>query len=380
MLEQELLPGRDPGRARRQRRRRRRRAPRRSGRQPAAGPVRPARAGTPDDSPPACDGRHDAWCAARSRSGGCRLAARIPPRRKKGRRRADLVRQDNLLSTRTTATRSSEIAVTRRATGPSDDKTPGGQGRLIDRPASSMPGDPPTSRLPRSDSPASIRDRRPNPACKPPGSGLTPRPTDRPPPRRGRAVGAASRVSARLFNGRRRLAALFLIPSLDPARHRRADRRARSRRPALAAWVISPQVLGTLLTLNCWSSPGGWWPSARRSSTPAGPARPAGWGSSACVVIAILVVAARTSPSSATGPSLGDTFDRDLHGRGPRRRRRSAAPRPGPVPARRRADQRPARRRRQARQADGEPDRHDDGRLARPGRPYACRWSRSRAT
>ena len=83
-----------------------------------------------------------------------------------------------------------------------------------------------------------------------------------------------------LFNGRRRLAALFLIPSLILLALGALIVGSQSG-PRLAAWIISPQVLGTLLALNMWSSPGGWWPSARRSSTRAGPDRPAGWGSSA---------------------------------------------------------------------------------------------------
>ena len=74
------------------------------------------------------------------------------------------------------------------------------------------------------------------------------RPTDL---RRLAAAGLSALIPGlgQLYNGHRRLAALFLIPSLillvlgvlviqtqSPAR--------------LAAWIASPQVLGTLLTIN----------------------------------------------------------------------------------------------------------------------------------
>ena len=52
-----------------------------------------------------------------------------------------------------------------------------------------------------------------------------------------------------LFNGRRRLAVLFLIPSLILLALGALIVGSQSG-PRLAAWIISPQVLGTLLALN----------------------------------------------------------------------------------------------------------------------------------
>jgi LCP family protein required for cell wall assembly len=115
-----------------------------------------------------------------------------------------------------------------------------------------------------------------------------------------------------LFNRRQRLAALFLIPSLilvgvvallvvtqSPAR--------------LAAWVVSPQVLGTLLALNvvllAWRlvAVGQAFLDPNRSG-------PTGrLGVVGIVVIAILVVL----PHLAVwryGTILGDTFDRIFQG------------------------------------------------------------------
>ena len=59
----------------------------------------------------------------------------------------------------------------------------------------------------------------------------------------------------------------------------------------------------------------------------------------------------------------------DLHERGPGRGRRPRGGQPAHAAAGR-ADQRPARRDRHARPAADGPDRHDDGRLDRPGRPH----------
>ena len=71
-----------------------------------------------------------------------------------------------------------------------------------------------------------------------------------------------------LYNRRRRLAALFLIPSLILLGI--AFLLVQTQSPArLAAWIVSPQVLGTLLALNALRprlAPGRG--RSRRSSTP----------------------------------------------------------------------------------------------------------------
>jgi polyisoprenyl-teichoic acid--peptidoglycan teichoic acid transferase len=115
-----------------------------------------------------------------------------------------------------------------------------------------------------------------------------------------------------LFNGRRRLALLFLLPSLilvalgfmlvqlqSPAR--------------LAAWVVSPQVMGTLLALNVvvlgWRllAVGQAFLDTRRTG-PTGRLGVAG-----IVVIAILVVLPHVAVYQY-GTILGDTFERVFTG------------------------------------------------------------------
>ena len=181
-----------------------------------------------------------------------------------------------------------------------------------------------------------------------------------------------------LFNRRRRARAA--LP--DPIAHRAAASgcswSSSSRRPGWPPGSCRPQVLGTLLALNVlalvWRlvAVGQAFLDTRRHR-PDRPARasaacsssPSSWRS-------------RTWSSTATGRSSATRSTRSSRARSwaPRTRGRDGRTRP----RRRRADQRPARRHRQARRPGGEPDRHDDGRLARPGRPHASRWCRCRAT
>jgi len=111
-----------------------------------------------------------------------------------------------------------------------------------------------------------------------------------------------------LFNGRRRLAALFLVPSLilllvavmlmtiqSPAR--------------LAAWVVSPQVLGALMTLNAlvlaWrlAAVGQAFLDTRRAG-------PAGRLGIVGIIVIGLVVVLPHLVVYRYGTVLGETFDR----------------------------------------------------------------------
>ena len=134
-----------------------------------------------------------------------------------------------------------------------------------------------------------------------------------------------------LFNGRRRLAALFLIPSLILLALGALIVGSQSG-PRLAAWVVSPQVLGTLLALNmlllAWRlvAVGQAFLDTRRTG-------PTGrLGIVGLVVIAILVVAARTSSSIATGRSSATRSTASSPARSSARPRSAA-----PAPARSRA-------------------------------------------
>lgn len=141
------------------------------------------------------------------------------------------------------------------------------------------------------------------------------RPDTRPTDLRRLAAAALSAVIpglGQLFNGRRRLAALFLVPSLivivlgvlllqsqSPAR--------------LAAWVVSPQVLGTLLTLNvlvlAWRllAVGQAFLDTSRTG-------PTGrLGIVGIVVVAILVVLPHVAVYRY-GTILGDTFEKVFTG------------------------------------------------------------------
>jgi LCP family protein required for cell wall assembly len=114
------------------------------------------------------------------------------------------------------------------------------------------------------------------------------RPTDL---RRLTAAGLSALIPGlgQLFNGRRRLAAVFLVPSLILLVL--GVLIVRSESPArLAAWVVSPQVMGTLLALNVvllvWRlvAVGQAFLDTRRTG-------PTGWlGIAGIVVIGILVV------------------------------------------------------------------------------------------
>src|SRR6478736_10331904 len=111
-----------------------------------------------------------------------------------------------------------------------------------------MPGDPPASSLPRSDSPAS--NPRQETTNRVQATRL--RPDTRPTDMRRLAAAALSALIpglGQLFNGRRRLAVLFLTPSLILLALGALIVGSQSG-PRLAAWIISPQVLGTLLMLN----------------------------------------------------------------------------------------------------------------------------------
>ena len=111
-----------------------------------------------------------------------------------------------------------------------------------------------------------------------------------------------------LFNGRRQLAALFLIPSLillllalmlitvqSPAR--------------LAAWIVTPQVLGALMTLNAlvlaWrlTAVGQAFLDTRRTG-------PTGRLGIVGIVVIAIVVAIPHLVIYRYGTVLGETFDR----------------------------------------------------------------------
>ena len=115
-----------------------------------------------------------------------------------------------------------------------------------------------------------------------------------------------------LFNGRRRLAALFLVPSLVLIVV--ALLLVRSQSPAqVAAWVISPQVLGALLTLNvlvlAWRlvAVGQAFLDTRRTG-------PAGWLGIAGIAIIGLLVVLPHLVVWRYGSILGDTFDKIFSG------------------------------------------------------------------
>ena len=115
-----------------------------------------------------------------------------------------------------------------------------------------------------------------------------------------------------LLNGRRRLAALFLIPSLILLALGALIVSSQSG-PRLAAWIISPQVLGTLLTLNvlvvAWRLL-----AVGQAFLDTGRTGPSGrLGIVGLVVIAILVVLPHLAVYRY-GSILGDTFDRIFTG------------------------------------------------------------------
>jgi len=137
------------------------------------------------------------------------------------------------------------------------------------------------------------------------------RPTDL---RRLTAAGLSALIPGlgQLFNGRRRLAALFLIPSLILLVL--GVLIVRSESPArLAAWVVSPQVMGTLLMLNlvvlAWRllAVGQAFLDTRRTG-------PTGWlGIAGIVVIGIIVVLPHLVVYQY-GTLLENTFDRIFSG------------------------------------------------------------------
>ena len=115
-----------------------------------------------------------------------------------------------------------------------------------------------------------------------------------------------------LLNGRRRLAALFLIPSLILLALGALIVSSQSG-PRLAAWIISPQVLGTLLALNvlvvAWRLV-----AVGQAFLDTGRTGPSGrLGIVGLVVIAILVVLPHLAVYRY-GSILGDTFDRIFTG------------------------------------------------------------------
>ncbi len=137
------------------------------------------------------------------------------------------------------------------------------------------------------------------------------RPTDL---RRLAAAGLSAVIPGlgQLFNGRRRLAALFLVPSLILLAL--GAMLVQSQSPGrLAAWVVSPQVLGTLLALNvvilAWRllAVGQAFLDTRRTG-------PTGrLGIAGLVVIAIVVVLPHLAVYRY-GSILGDTFERVFTG------------------------------------------------------------------
>jgi LCP family protein required for cell wall assembly len=158
------------------------------------------------------------------------------------------------------------------------------------------------------------------------------RPDTRPTDLRRLAAAALSAVIpglGQLYNRRRRLAALFLIPSLLLLAIGVALIRGQS--PArLAAWVVSPQVMGSLLTLNvlllAWRlvAVGQAFLDTRRAG-------PTGrLGVIGIVVIAIAVVVPHVVVYRY-GTILSDTFDRLFAG-AVLGASDVAGARPGPVP------------------------------------------------
>jgi polyisoprenyl-teichoic acid--peptidoglycan teichoic acid transferase len=154
------------------------------------------------------------------------------------------------------------------------------------------------------------------------------RPTDL---RRLTAAGLSALIPGlgQLFNGRRRLAALFLVPSLVLLTV--AVVIVRTESPArLAAWVVSPQVMGLLLALNVvvlvWRlvAVGQAFLDTRRTG-------PTGWlGVAGIAVIGIVVIV----PHAAVyryGTALEDTFDRIFSG-AVLGASDEAGSKPGPVP------------------------------------------------
>ncbi len=115
-----------------------------------------------------------------------------------------------------------------------------------------------------------------------------------------------------LLNGRRRLAALFLIPSLILLAIGALIVSSQSG-PRLAAWIVSPRVLGTLLALNVLVV--AWRLAAvGQAFLDTGRTGPTGrLGIVGLVVIAILVVVPHLA-IYRYGSILGDTFDRIFTG------------------------------------------------------------------
>ncbi len=115
-----------------------------------------------------------------------------------------------------------------------------------------------------------------------------------------------------LYNRRRRLAALFLIPSLILLGI--ALLLVQTQSPArLAAWVVSPQVLGTLLALNAvllaWRLV-----AVFQAFLDTGRTGPTGrLGIAGIVIIAIVVVVPHLAVYRY-GSILGDTFDQIFTG------------------------------------------------------------------
>jgi polyisoprenyl-teichoic acid--peptidoglycan teichoic acid transferase len=141
------------------------------------------------------------------------------------------------------------------------------------------------------------------------------RPDSRPTDLRRLAAAALSALIpglGQLFNGRRRLAALFLVPSLILIAL--GFLLTQSQSPArLAAWVVSPQVLGTLMTLNILAL--AWrllavaqaFLDTRRTG-------PTGWpGIVGIAIIAVLVILPHVAVYRY-GTILGDTFEKVFTG------------------------------------------------------------------
>jgi len=136
-------------------------------------------------------------------------------------------------------------------------------------------------------------------------------PTDR---RRLAAAGLSAVLPGlgQLFNQRRRLAAMFLLPSIILVLLALAILRLQS--PArLAAWIVAPEVLGTLLSLNmailAWrlTSVGQAFLDTRRSG-------PTGRLGLVGIVVIALLVAVPHLAVYRFGTILGDTFGRVFEG------------------------------------------------------------------
>ena len=132
-----------------------------------------------------------------------------------------------------------------------------------------------------------------------------------------------------LFNGRRGLAALFLVPSIVLAIV--AVVLVRSESPArLAAWVVSPQVLGALLALNvlvlAWRlvAVGQAFLDTRRTG-------PTGWLGIAGIAIIGLLVVLPHLVVWRYGSIMGDTFDKIFSGGVLGATSAGASPGPGPT-------------------------------------------------